>query len=85
MKNFYDVVVIMDRDDYALEQLVEDLLSWTEHLYEVPLKKKSTEVMYRGFCPVKEVKHLELLQAASPYGNGYTILIDGKNNLFVNV
>lgn len=72
--NYVYISVKMDRKDYMIEQLIEDLESWTTHLYRVD-KEKS--IRYRGLCPVKELEHLFLLQEMSPYGNGYEITVDG--------
>ena len=71
---FVYVTVTMDKKDYAIEQLVDDLECWTEHLYRV---EKENLVIYRGLVPKKELEDLFLLQKASPYGTGYEITVDG--------
>lgn len=72
--NYVYVSVKMDKADYALEQLIDELERCTDHLYRV---ERKDEVLYRGLCPVEELDRLFLLRDMSPYGNGYKIEIDG--------
>jgi hypothetical protein len=80
VQHFYDVTVIMDMDDYALEDLINDLLGVTDHLYEVQQRsKKSGVVIYRGFVAERELNWINELIMISPYGDGYTIKVRTKN------
>lgn len=83
-KKYGYVVVKMDKRDYALENLEEDLINWTEHLYKSIETKEN--LIYRGLCPIKEIEHLKLLCAVSPYGSGYEITVDNYdlNDLRLN-
>lgn len=65
------VIVKIDKDDYEKEYLVEDLFRWTRHLYE------SEELVFKGLCPVKEIKNIKYMVYTSYMGDGYDITVDG--------
>lgn len=76
-KKFNYVEVSISKKDDMLEQLMDDLENWSRHLY--PVEKKDS-IVYRGLIPVKELKHLYLLQSMSPYGSGYDIVDDKERD-----
>lgn len=53
---------------------IEDFLRWTDHMYRIP--NITTDVVYRGFIPEKELRDIYTLQAVSPYGASYVIIED---------
>lgn len=75
-EKFGYVKVTMDKSDYMLYQLVDDLEGVCPHLY--PIETKNS-IVYKGLVPRKEVKRLETLTAVSPYGRGYEIEVDGSD------
>ena len=70
--NYNYVEVFIGKDDMT-DQLIEDLKTYTSHLFPVELE---TRWVYKGLVPRKELDSLFLLQAVSPYGAGYEIYID---------
>ena len=76
IKKYKMVEVSMDKRDYALDTLIEDL---PPCLYR--FKETENEVCYRGLMRIRDVEWLELIRNMSPYGNGYTILIENRNIL----
>lgn len=73
-KNFGYVVVVIDKKDYAKENLVKDLLDWEHRLGRVDSEKS---ICFKGLLPMKGIDNLRLLKDASPYGDGYNITVDG--------
>lgn len=72
--NYVYLEVKMDKKDYTLRDLIDDLEAWSTHLY--PVERKNS-IVYRGLVKKKEFEHISLLKAMSPYGAGYTIKVDG--------
>ena len=72
-KNFKMVVVKIDKRDYAKENLIEDL-PWKLRITECD---KGDFIVFKNLLRNKEVVWLNELVAASPYGDGYNIEIDG--------
>lgn len=67
------VVVTIDKKDYCLNTLVEDLLDWEYRLGRVDSEES---ISFKGLLPVKGIMNLRLLKDASPYGRGYEITVD---------
>lgn len=72
--NYVYVVVSMDKKDYMIEQLINDIEDWSRHLYRVDRKDR---ILYRGLIPVKELERLFTFLVMSPYGAGYDVTVDG--------
>lgn len=75
VKRFVMTEVVMEKKDYAIETLVEDLEGWCRHLYLV--SDDGEFIRYRGLIPKKEFENLRLLMGVSPYGNGYKVIVEG--------
>ena len=72
--NYVYLTITIEKTDMAYEDLYLDLISWTSHLYPVEHK---TFTEFKGLVPQSEMDDFETLMAASPYGNGYEVAVDG--------
>lgn len=75
-EKFLYVTVEMEKGDYALNNLIEDLENWCPKLYLSI--DNDDKVIYKGLIPKKEFENLKLLISASPYGGGYNVNVEGK-------
>lgn len=78
-EKFAYLEVEMDKDDYAIVDMMMDLKSWCEHLYPVAGNESVTVIRYKGLVPLREVRFLDELIQMSPYGDGYRVTMDGTN------
>ena len=77
-KRFGYVTVLIDKKDYANEVLEEDLVNWIRNLFKNEMRNDNF-IEYKGLLPIREIKHLMTLMAASPYGSGYNVKVDGMD------
>lgn len=76
LNEYEDVLVRIKKDDWYVEDLLDDLLCiMNRHLYEVRKPKEERYYEFRGYLNMKWFRRLSTLQAMSPIGNGYVIFV----------
>ena len=71
-----DIEVIMEKEDYDIEDLMNDLdnanlnLIWAHD----PELEENGMIVYRGFLDEQKFNRLMTFVSASPLGNGYEVL-----------
>ena len=68
------VVVEIDKKDWCLDDLIEDLLDLEYRLGRIDLDDK---ICFKGLLPMEGIERLRLLKDVSPLGRGYDITVDG--------